>query len=140
MRMGSMINKIEEFGRNAGNVWKTLDKHGPLTQTNLMKKTKLKEDEFYAAVGWLARENKICKENTIYRLGETNLTDKIGVDASTIWGILDTYGDIDVTYIPKLAEVTERDAFSALGWLAKEEKLKLKKKKPTKPLLYFGLK
>ena len=72
----------------------TLDTHGSLTQTNLMKKTKLKDDEFYAAIGWLARENKICKDGTTYKLGETNLTDKIGGDASKIWTVIHTCGDI----------------------------------------------
>ena len=138
--MGYMENKIEEFGLIAGKIWWTLDTHGSLTQTDLMKKTKFKEDEFYAAVGWLARENKICKDGPLYKLGETNLTDKIGRDASKLWDILQICGDIDVTYIPKLAEVTERDAYSALGWLAKEGKLKAKNVKPKKPQLHFGLK
>jgi hypothetical protein len=138
--MGYMRNKIEEFGRNAGKIWGTLDTYVSLTQTNLMKKTKFKENEFYAAVGWLARENKICKDGSLFKLGETNLADKIGRDASKLWDILHNYGDIDVTYIPKLAEVSERDAYSALGWLAKEGKLKVKNVKPKKPQLHFGLK
>ena len=135
-----MRNKIEEFGRNAGKVWETLDAHGSLTQTNLTKKTKIKDDEFYAAVGWLARENKIYKEGTVYKLGETNLTDKIGEDASKIWDVLHTCGDIDATYIPRLADIPKKDMYSALGWLACEEKVKTKKVKPKTPQLHFGLK
>ena len=135
-----MINKIEEFGRNAGEIWETLDAHGPLTQTNLTKKTKIKDDEFYAAVGWLARENKICNEGTVYKLGETNLTEKIGENASKIWNILYKCGDIDATYIPKLAEVPRKDMYFALGWLACEGKVKAKTVKPKKPQLHFELK
>ena len=50
--MGHMINKIEDFGRNAGIIWETLNSHGALTQTNLIIKTKLKDDEFYTGAGW----------------------------------------------------------------------------------------
>jgi len=135
-----MINKIEDFGRNAGKVWATLDTHGSLTQTNLMKKTKLKDDEFYAAIGWLARENKICKDGTTYALGETNLTNKIGGDASKIWNVLYACGDIDATYIPRLTDIPKKDTYVALGWLACEGKVKAKNVIPKKPQLHFRLK
>ena len=135
-----MINNVEEFGRNAGKIWKTLNTHNSLTQTNLMKKTKLKDDEFYAAVGWLARENKICKDGATYKLGETNLTGKIGGDASKIWDVIYTCGDIDATYIPKLTDMPKKDMYTALGWLACEGKVKAKKVKPKTPQLHFGLK
>ena len=135
-----MSKKIDEFGRNAGKIWTTLNAHGSLTQTKLMKKTKLKDFEFYAAVGWLARENKIYKKGTFYKLGETNLMDKIGGDASKIWQVLHTWGDIDVTYIHKLADIQEQDAYTALGWLAKEGKVKTKNVKPKDYQLHFGLK
>lgn len=135
-----MINKIEDFGLNAGKIWETLSYHGALTQTHLIKKTKLRNDEFYAAVGWLARENKIWKDGETYTLGETNLTDKIGGDASRIWNALYKYGDINVTYIPKLTDISEKDTYIALGWLACEGKLKTKKVKPKTPQLHFMLK
>ncbi len=135
-----MINNIEDFGRNAGKIWEILNTQDSLTQTNLMKKTKLKDDEFYAAVGWLARENKICKHGTTYKLSETNLTDKIGGNANKIWDVLHTCGDIDATYIPRLADIPKKDMYSALGWLACEGKVKAKKVKPKKPQLHFRLK
>ena len=103
-----------------------------------MKKTKLKDDEFQVAIGWLARENKIYDDGTVYRLGETNLTNKIGGDAGKVWKILYACGDIDVTYIPKLTDIPKKDTYIALGWLAKEGKIKSKKVKPKKPQLYFG--
>lgn len=135
-----MINKTEDFGLYAGKVWKTLNSYGSLTQTNLMKKAMLKEDEFYAAVGWLARENKICTDGIEYRLGETNLTDKIGTDAYKIWNLLNKCGKIEISYITKISEIPESDTYLALGWLAKEGKIKSKKVKPKTPQLYFGLK
>lgn len=135
-----MINNVKDFGRNAGKIWGILSTQGSLTQTNLIKKTKLKDDEFHAAVGWLARENKICKDGATYNLGETNLTDKIGGDASRIWDVLYTCGDIDATYIPRLADMPKKDMYSALGWLACEGKVTTKKVKPKTPQLHFGLK
>ena len=135
-----MINKIEDFGCNAGKIWETLNSHGALTQTNLMKKTKLKDDEFYVAIGWLARENKICKDGTTYKLGETNITDKIGEDAGKTWDVLYKYRDIDATYIPKLTDIPKKDTYIALGWLACEGKVKAKKVKPKTPQLHFRLK
>jgi hypothetical protein len=135
-----MIKKTEDFGLYAGKVWTALNSYGSLTQTNLMKKTMLKEDEFYAAIGWLARENKIYKEGIEYRLGETNLTDKIGSDAYKVWNVLNKCGNIDINYIPRIAEIPQSDTYLALGWLAKEGKIKSKKIKPKKSQLYFGLK
>lgn len=51
-----MINAIGEM---AGNVYRELEAKGELTNTKL--KTALKADEFIlsAAIGWLARENKV---------------------------------------------------------------------------------
>jgi len=52
--------KKAQIGINAGIIWKTLD--SDLTDTkinNVMKKSKLKKEDFYMALGWLAREHKI---------------------------------------------------------------------------------
>lgn len=50
---------IEVIGQNAGRVWEALNT-GELLGTKQIKKiTKLKDKELYAALGWLARENKI---------------------------------------------------------------------------------
>ena len=135
--MGSNINEI---GLNAGKIWKMLDLNGSLSQTQIVKKTKIKYDDFYTAIGWLACENKICSDGNIFWLGETNLKDKIGNDAGKIWNILYKCGDIDETYIPKLAEVDKYDTYSAIGWLAKEGKIKTKNVKPKKTKRFYGLK
>ena len=135
-----MKNITEKYGQNAGKVWVTLNRYGPLSETTLIKNTRLPEEEFYAAVGWLARENKICKNGSIYELKETNLTNKIGGDAGRVWGVLNTRSEIDVSSIAKVTQIDERDAYSALGWLAREDKIKVTKigtkNQPTK----FGLK
>lgn len=51
-----MTNEIGEF---AGVVWETLSKKGPLTVTKLKKETQGSEFMVAAAIGWLAREEKL---------------------------------------------------------------------------------
>ncbi len=49
----------EIIGTNAGAVWVALNEAGVLGVKQIKKITKLKDKEVYAAIGWLARENKI---------------------------------------------------------------------------------
>ncbi len=49
----------ETIGTNAGSVWVALNTADALGVKQLKKITKLKDKEVYAALGWLARENKI---------------------------------------------------------------------------------
>jgi hypothetical protein len=132
---GEVIMKdvIETFGKNSGRVWQALNKYGSLTQTNLIKSTRLSEKDFYAAVGWLARENKIVKEGSKYQLGETNLTSKIGDDAGRVWHSLNSHGECDVSFIATINQIDMRDAYSALGWLAREDKLQMIKGRDKQP-------
>ena len=53
-----MANKI---GENAGLIWGALQ-NGALGLKALKKATKLKNEELYLALGWLAREGKLCFE------------------------------------------------------------------------------
>lgn len=121
-----MKNIAEEFGWHAGKVWDTLSVHGPLTESKLMQLTNLHDDEFYVAIGWLARENKICKTGPFYKLGETNLAPKVGNDAGKIWKILETRESVDISDMASIAQIEERDTYSALGWLARENKIEPK--------------
>ena len=50
---------IEKIGTNAGLVWHALEA-GKLELKAIKKATKLTEKEIYAALGWLARENKVA--------------------------------------------------------------------------------
>ena len=52
-----MLN--EKFGINAGLVWNLLSEKGPLNVKDVKKGTKLTEKDLYAALGWLAREEKV---------------------------------------------------------------------------------
>ena len=119
-----MVDAIEKFGQSAGKIWKTLNKYGVLPESTLKKNTRLTDKEFYAAVGWLARENKISKTGAKYQLSETNLTDKIGNAAGKIYNVLvKKGGEIDVTSISRITKIKTNDAYSALGWLARENKI-----------------
>jgi len=49
----------EKIGNDAGNIWKVLDMQGTKSIKELKKATKLTDKEIYAAIGWLAREEKL---------------------------------------------------------------------------------
>lgn len=49
---------ISVIGENAGLIWNALQ-GGALTLKALKKATKLKNEELYLALGWLAREGKL---------------------------------------------------------------------------------
>jgi len=55
-----MITKI---GENAGAIWGALS-NGALGFKALKKATKLKNEELYLALGWLAREGKVTFEES----------------------------------------------------------------------------
>ena len=50
---------IDTIGYNAGLVWNALNEADALGLKQIKKVTKLKDKDLYAALGWLARENKI---------------------------------------------------------------------------------
>ena len=124
--MDAMSDVIRSFGNNAGKLWKTLSDEGPQVRSKLLDSTQLTKDEFYGAIGWLAREDKVRKDKRTYKIGNTNLTDKIGEDAGKVWSVLQKRNDIDVSAIARTAKVTKRDCYSALGWLAREGKITAK--------------
>lgn len=51
---------VEQIGTFAGEVWKALAEENCNSLKTIKKVTKLKEKEIYAAIGWLAREGKLC--------------------------------------------------------------------------------
>ena len=118
-----MSDVIKSFGNNAGKLWDILNTNGPQVQTKLLKKINLRNEEFYSAVGWLARENKIYKDKRTYKIGETNLTEKIGSDAGKVWQVLGGSNEIDVNAISRVTKIEKMDCYSALGWLAREGRI-----------------
>ena len=112
------------FGENAGKIWSALNQEGCSKKDKLLDITKLDEENFYAGVGWLAREDKITKEDEdCFTLGNTNLETKIGSHAGLVWKILDIWGDADYRTIKRLSNLEDNDLQSALGWLAREDKI-----------------
>lgn len=53
-------NGIEQIGETAGLVWRALSENGPLSMTKLSKAVEAPRDMLMHAIGWLAREDKIC--------------------------------------------------------------------------------
>lgn len=52
---------ITLIGTNAGLVWQALDKLGKMDVKQLKKATKIRtEKDVYAALGWLAKEDKLA--------------------------------------------------------------------------------
>jgi len=120
-----MINTIEQFGRNAGRLWEVLCTNGPLTESQLLDFTSLRPYEFYIATGWLARENKLSKDDDLFILDRTNLTGEIGTNAGKIWNLLSSRGEVDIPSISSLTGLSYEQTFSALGWLARENKIQI---------------
>jgi hypothetical protein len=114
---------VSLFGEQAGAVWRTLHEKGPLSGSELLSFTQLTEQQLHAAIGWLARENKIRKENNTYLLGDTNLIPTIGKDAGKIWRTLEIWGEVDAQSLSRLSRIVEQDVFTAVGWLAREGKV-----------------
>mgnify|MGYP003565806260 CR=1 FL=1 len=112
------------FGENAGKLWIILNQNGCLTKDNILEVTKLSEKEFFSAIGWLAREDKVSKDkNECFKLENTNIGNEIGTHAGRIWKILDIWEDVDLDSIKKLADLDDSQVHSALGWLAREDKI-----------------
>jgi len=117
------IDVEKAIGQNAGKIYTELSKYSSLQQINLIEKTNLNDHDFYFALGWLARENKIRKDDETFALGETNLTSKIGVHAGRVWESLHVSGELDISSIAQSTHLEEKDVYAALGWLAREGKI-----------------
>jgi hypothetical protein len=124
-----MINTWDQFGYNAGLVWKTLNSNGPLNKKQLMDLTQLRNYEIHIAIGWLARENKISYEDNRYVLSETNLLETIGLTAGNLWETLYNTGDINISELVKDTNLEREGIYEALGWLAREDKIDITMKK-----------
>lgn len=118
-------NVSSNYGKNAGKIWNKLNNNGPLNQSSLLKETDLSSNDFYAAIGWLARENKIYKDSNSYRLGNTNLTNEIGENAGRLWRMLDSEGKANLSSICEYTDMKIKDVYLAIGWLSRENKIKL---------------
>jgi hypothetical protein len=135
-----MADLINIFGKNAGLIWKTLEKMGPTASNKIMKTTGLKKQDFYTAAGWLAKENKIWFDKNMFSLGENNWDQVIGENAGKIWKLIFDLKEIDVKYIPRFTGLSDVDTYFALGWLAREGKLSVKEIKPKRTSTIYSIK
>ncbi|MDR0798338.1 MAG: winged helix-turn-helix domain-containing protein [Dysgonamonadaceae bacterium] len=55
------------------------------------------------------------------------MKEKIGTDAGQIWNVLSEKGEQSVKELKKIAKLTDKEIYAAIGWLAREEKLFFKK-------------
>ncbi len=116
-------NNTSQFGDNAGKVWQTISNQGKVSIDDIRSETQLSDKDLFAAVGWLARENKIKKENNKYLLDETNLDNVIGSTAGKVYKILDIWEQADLQTMRRLSDEPDEEIYTALGWLAREDKL-----------------
>ncbi len=123
-----MRDLVSKSGIGAGKIWSALNEKGSLKKEDLLNITSLDENEFFNGLGWLARENKIAKIDEWYKLDNTNLEPEIGMYAGKIWKILDTWEDADLQSIKHLANLNDEQLQSAIGWLAKEDKICINEK------------
>jgi hypothetical protein len=50
---------LNEIGETAGQIWQTLNRHGPMSMAKLVERVGGNRDVVMQAVGWLAREDKL---------------------------------------------------------------------------------
>jgi len=132
-----MKTKTSEYGSSAGKIWKALNTKGPQSKTSLKKTTKLSDEKLFAAIGWLARENKLSKMDNAFLLSsETNLEYDIGQNAGKIWDALSTWGECDISSLKTLTQITDSEVYSAIGWLAREDKILECRKKNQKQIKF----
>ncbi len=118
-----------KFGENAGKLWTILYQKGCLKKDDILEITKLSEKDFFSALGWLARENKVSRhDNEFFKLDNTNIGHEIGTHAGRVWKILDIWEDVDLESIKKLSDLDDTQVQSALGWLAREGKIYIDEK------------
>ena len=134
------MNVTDRFGEGAGKIWRELNSQGPLNENRLIKATELMESNFFASIGWLARENKISQYGMFYKLEETNLEEKISKNAEKIINVLQKYGELLEDYLPKILELSEQDTYIAIGWLAREGRINAEEVQPIKPQTTYHIK
>ena len=116
-------NITSQIGENAGKIWKIIVACGEATLDYIESETNLSRKEILAAIGWLARENKIKNKDGKYILDETNLETMIGSTAGKVYKILDIWEQADLNTMRRLSDQSDEEIYTALGWLAREDKI-----------------
>jgi hypothetical protein len=58
------LSCVQQIGQTAGEVWASLDKHGPMSLAKLVERVGGNRDVVMQAIGWLAREDKLEMSET----------------------------------------------------------------------------
>jgi hypothetical protein len=53
------------------------------------------------------------------------MIEKIGINAGKLWIVLDESGRQNMKEIKKVTKLTDKDLYTAIGWLAREGKITL---------------
>lgn len=53
---------LDRVGNTAGEIWRYLDKNGPISTAKLIRETKIDEKNVQRGIGWLAQEGKVSIE------------------------------------------------------------------------------
>lgn len=53
------------------------------------------------------------------------MIERIGINAGKVWTALDESGRQNIKAIKKVTKLTDKDLYTALGWLAREGKITL---------------
>jgi hypothetical protein len=114
----------ETIGVNAGKVWKVLESQGRVTRYQLMNVTGLEPSSVDAAIGWLAKENKVHRDGEFFSLGPTNMNKTIGWNAEILFKVLKNV-PYDVTKLHELTDLTPIEIHQAIGWLSREGNINL---------------
>lgn len=64
MGKATSASHIEQIGETAGLAWHALEDAGPLSVAKLVERVEAPRDTVMQAIGWLAREDKVCIEQT----------------------------------------------------------------------------
>jgi hypothetical protein len=114
----------ETIGTNAGKVWKILQSENNVTRYQLVNATALEPSDIDAAIGWLAKENKIQRDGEFFSLGKTNMDKTIGLNAQILFKVLKNV-PYDVSTLHELTDLTPIEIHQAIGWLSREGNVNL---------------
>ncbi|HBT84971.1 MAG: winged helix-turn-helix domain-containing protein [Fermentimonas sp.] len=53
------------------------------------------------------------------------MIEKFGINAGKVWTVLDETGRQEIKVLKKTTKLTDKDLYAALGWLGREEKIKI---------------
>jgi hypothetical protein len=106
------------IGTNAGKVWHVLHDKEIATRYQIINETAIEASEVDAALGWLARENKVCRNGEFFLLGDTNMEQTIGLNAEILFNVLKTV-PYSLSALHEITDLNTIEIHQAIGWLSR---------------------